>query len=265
MTITSLDDAAWDSPWRRRAVGEKVLLAVGLVVTALCTPTWPGTALVSLVSLVVILAWARIRPRVLAQAMSAPLVFLLLGGFSVLVSVGGGAGARVWWRAGFLSIGPDSCRQAIQLVAHGVAGTMAVMVLAVTTPMVDLLTWLRRWRVPDPLLEIAALTYRLIFVLLDTVVTAHEAQRCRLGDAPVGRRAWRRRWENTAALMGSVAVRSWARASRLNEGLTNRGFESSLATLPIVRRGSVVFQAVTVALLAATWVAGWAVTGRWWR
>ena len=60
-------------------------------------------------------------------------------------------------------------------------------------------------------------------------------------------------------------MRSWARASRLNEGLTNRGFESSLATLPIVRRGSVVFQAVTVALLAATWVAGWAVTGRWWR
>ncbi|MDO5285299.1 MAG: cobalt ECF transporter T component CbiQ [Actinomycetia bacterium] len=265
MHITSLDDAAWDSPWRRRAVGEKVLLSVGLVVTAVCTPTWPGTVLVAAASVVAVLALARIRPRVLVQAMSAPLVFLLLGGVSVLVSVGGSASSQAWWRLGVLSVSAESCRQAVQLVAHGVAGTLAVMVLAVTTPMVDLLTWLRRLRVPDPLLEIASLTYRLIFVLLDTVVTAHEAQRCRLGDAPVGPRAWRRRWENTASLMGSVAVRAWARASRLNEGLVNRGFESSLATLPIARRRSVGFEVATLALLAATWVACWALTGRWWR
>ena len=36
MTITSLDDAAWDSPWRRRPVGEKVALSTALLLTALC-------------------------------------------------------------------------------------------------------------------------------------------------------------------------------------------------------------------------------------
>ncbi|MCI1749608.1 MAG: cobalt ECF transporter T component CbiQ [Acidipropionibacterium sp.] len=267
MTITSLDDAAWDSPWRRRPVGEKVALSLGLVATALCTPAWPGTLFVSVAAAVAILAFARIRARVLWQAMCAPLVFLALGGVSVLVSVGTAQDpTAVWWHAGILSVGPVSARQAANLVAHGLAGTLALMILALTTPMVDLLTWMRRFRVPDSLLEIANLTYRLIFVLLDTVATAHEASRCRLGDAPIGRlNGFRRRWENTAALMGSVGIRAWSRANRLNDGLVNRGFEDSLLTLPVRRAGSWRFKAVTLLVIAGSWAACWPVAGRLWR
>ncbi|AXE39581.1 cobalt ECF transporter T component CbiQ [Acidipropionibacterium virtanenii] len=267
MSITSLDDAAWDSPWRRRPVGEKVGLSVGLIVVALCTPAWPGTLFVSLIALVAILGFARIRPRVLWQAMSAPIVFLILGGVSVLVSVGTSQDpAAVWWRGGIFAIGPVSARQGANLVAHGLAGTLALMILALTTPMVDLLTWMRRLHVPDALLEIASLTYRLIFVLLDTVFTAHEAQKCRLGDAPVGRlNGYRRRFENTAALMGSVGVRAWARSNRLNDGLVNRGFEDSLLTLPVQRVGTWKFKVVTVLVIAGSWAACWPVAGRLWR
>lgn len=267
MTITSLDDAAWDSPWRSRPVGEKVGLSVGLILVALCTPAWPGTLFVSVAAVVAILGCARIRPKVLRQAMSAPIVFLILGGLSVLVSVGTAqATADVWWHGGIFAIGPVSARQAANLVAHGLAGTLALMILALTTPMVDLLTWMRRLRVPDPLLEIASLTYRLIFVLLNTVFTAHEAQKCRLGDAPVGRlNGYRRRLENTAALMGSVGVRAWSRANRLDEGLVNRGFEDSLLTLPILRVGSWRFKLVTVLVILGSWAACWPIAGRLWR
>ena len=47
MTITSLDDAAWDSPWRRRSVGEKVALSTALLLTSLCTPSMEASSLVS--------------------------------------------------------------------------------------------------------------------------------------------------------------------------------------------------------------------------
>ena len=139
---------------------------------------------------------------------------------------------------------------------------LAVMVLGVTTPMVDLLTWLRTFHIPDPLLEISSLTYRLIFVLLGTFFTAQEAQRNRLSDDAPSRK---RRWENTAALLGSVAVRSWNRAERLNDGLTNRGFESSLVTLTMPRRASTKLMVSTVVSLVAIWAITWATTGRLWR
>ena len=59
MTTYSIDDAAWGSPWRRRRVGEKVLLSLALVLTALLTPPWPGCVAVALFSVFLILGPAR--------------------------------------------------------------------------------------------------------------------------------------------------------------------------------------------------------------
>ena len=281
MTITSLDDAAWDSPWRRRSVGEKVALSTALLLTSLCTPSmeasslvspvvgsgiWPGALLAGIVSMIVILGPARIQGRVLWQAMAAPIVFLFFGGISVLISLGSSPAGTVWWHSGVFSIGPVSTAQAMSLVEHGVCGTLTLMVLAVTTPMVDLLTWMRKFHIPDPLLEIASLTYRLIFVLLDTLVTASEAQHARLGDAPEGRfGGFNRRMNNTAALLGSGGIRAWTRANRLNDGLVNRGFESALVTLPVKRVGSARFKIIVVVVIAAVWAISWSTTGRIFR
>ena len=111
MTITSLDDAAWDAPWRRRPVGEKVALSTALLLTALCTPSmeasrwvspvvgsgiWPGALLAGILSVIVILGPAHIAGRVLWQAVVAPLVFLIIGGISVLVSLGSTPVGTVW-------------------------------------------------------------------------------------------------------------------------------------------------------------------------
>lgn len=265
MHIGALDDAAWGSPWRHRRVREKLACSLGLVLTALLAPTWPGTLLVAVVSVALIVGPARIRPRVLLAAMSAPLVFLVLGAVSVVFSVGttpsDALASDTWWQAGFVSVSAQSVSQALGLFAHGVSGTLAVMVLATTTPMVDLLTWLRRLHVPDALLEVASLTYRLLFVLAETTSNVLAAQRCRLGDNPVG--SWRglpRRWHNTASAVGAIGIRAWTRTSRLTEGLTHRGFENSLVTLAVPRAASPALIIGTLALLAGIWAISLGIT-----
>ncbi len=246
--LTSLDDAAWTGPWRGVRVEEKVVLSVGLVLSALAAPSWPGTLAVAVASVLLIVGPARIPVRVLGVAMAAPVAFLALGSASVAVSVGGDpADALAAW--GPLTVTPASLAHGLDVLAHGVAGTSALMVLATTTPMIDLLTWLRRLRVPDPLIEVASLTYRLLFVLLDTAVGLHDAQTNRLGDAAGARR----RWRTAAAATTVVLVRAWDRAERLQAGLQARGFESALVTLPVARSASWQFRALTAAVLAIVW------------
>ena len=63
MHLTALDDAAWAGPWRRVRVGEKVALSLGLVLTALLTPSWPGSVLVATASVALTCGPARIPPR----------------------------------------------------------------------------------------------------------------------------------------------------------------------------------------------------------
>ena len=61
--LTSLDDAAWTGPWRGVRVEEKVVLSVGLVLSALAAPSWPGTLAVAVASVLLIVGPARVAGR----------------------------------------------------------------------------------------------------------------------------------------------------------------------------------------------------------
>lgn len=245
----ALDDAAWDSPWRGRCVRDKALLSIGLLVLALVLPAWPGTPLVVLASLVVLLGPARVPPRLLARCAAAPAAFLAVGALPVLITLS-------WANGPVVALAPGGPAAALGFAGHGVAGLLAALVLAATTPLVDLVAAGRRARVPDACLEVAGLTYRFVFLLLASVRTVREAQQSRLGY--VDRRAALR---SAGALAAGVLVRSWQRARRLEEGLAGRGYEDALRTLDPPRRASAAFVAATLALLAAVASAALLVVG----
>lgn len=249
MHLTALDDAAWASPWRRRAVADKALLSLGLVGTALFAPPWPGGVLVGAVAVACLLGPARVPGRLVVEAVGPPTAFVLLGALSVVVAVGP-APADAWWAWGPLSVGAASAARAADLVVHGIAGALAVLVLATTTPMVDLLGAARRLRLPPACLDVAALVYRLLFVLLDVALAAHAAQAARLGGG--GSPAARVR--AAGRITATVLVRAWDRARRLTDGLAGRGYEDDLVTLPVARARSVRFEAGAVATVLAVWI-----------
>lgn len=249
MHFTAIDDAAWASPWRRRHVGEKVFCSLALIVTVISVPTWPGSFLVAAFAVALLLGWARIPARALALAAAVPVTFLLGSAFATAISIGRSA-ADAWWVWGPFSISPASLALAGRVLARGIAGTLGVLVLAMTTPIVDLLAWGRKLRIPEPLLEIASLTYALIFGLVDKTVRMYETMANRLGTAPLGQERRQRWWDNQAALLGNAGLRAWQQSQRLNDGLELRGFESSLITLAPAATLSLPFT-ITISLAVA--------------
>jgi cobalt/nickel transport system permease protein len=232
----AIDDAAWASAWRRRAPGDKLLLSLGLVVCALVLPAWPGSVLVALTAVALALGPARVPARLVGRVARWPLAFIVVGTLTAVVSVGDGG----------LGWAPDAAAQAGSLAGHALAGSAAVLLLATTTPMSDLLTALRGLRVPAAVVEVAAVTYRLLFVLLESLRAVREAQAARMGHS-----SWRRSYRSSGALAAAVLTRSWDRARRMQEGLSGRGMESGLRVLPEVLPSSRAFLAATVAGLAA--------------
>ncbi len=178
-----------------------------------------------------------------------PLVFILMSAITAALSFGDPASGAVWaW--GWLSVAPGALERSAGLLIHAIAGTLSVFVLAMTTPMVDLLGWLRRLRVPDPALEIAELTYRMIFGAWASLVAVHSAQVARLGDTGGPLRHIKR----SAQGLGSVAVRTWLGAERLSDGLAGRGYSGVLPTLP--RRATRRVWPLALAGLAIIWALG---------
>ncbi len=240
-----VDRAAWASRWRERSVGDKAWLCLGLLALAVASPGWLVPVIILLVCCGLALGPAGVRPGLWFGVLAAPAAFLLTAAASVSLVLGGEAGP--------ISVTGESLARAGTVLARGAAGTAAVLLLACTTPMVDVIAGLQKLRVPEPLLDIAALTYRLLFVLADVALTVRRAQVERLGHD-----GFRRSLRSTALLVSALLVRSWDRATRLTEGLAGRGFEGSLRTLPRPGRRSPAFVALTAVGLAA--LAGLA----WW-
>jgi cobalt/nickel transport system permease protein len=244
----ALDHAAWSSPWRTRSVRDKGVLSLGLLLSAVTLPPFPGGLAAAVVSLVLLVGPIRVGWVRLGRIGWLPLLSILIGVATVAVSPSWDGGPRLQVTAAGMTVAAD-------LAVRAVAATLAMFTLACSTPMVDLLSALRRARVPDALIEIAALTYRFTFGLLESAGAIHAAQEARLGYA--NRSAAMR-----SASMGVAAlfVRSWEHARRLEAGLAGRGYQDSLRTLEPHRVRSTGFLAGSIALLAGIGAisVGWA-------
>jgi cobalt/nickel transport system permease protein len=239
--VLALDAAAYASPWRHRHPAEKALLALGLLGCALLLPPWPGAALAGATAAAALLGPAALPPRLLARAARTPLLFILTGSVPMLVAVSGPTSVR--WA-------PDGLATAGTTAGRATAGLLCLLLFAATTPLADVLPRLHRLGVPAAVTEVAAVTYRMVFLLLDSARAVRQAQAARLGY-----RTWASTHRSLAGQAGAVFLRAFALARRLEEGLALRGYTGSLAVCTETRRPSAPFLAGTVLLLGVLVVA----------
>ncbi|WOQ16813.1 cobalt ECF transporter T component CbiQ [Raineyella sp. W15-4] len=248
----SIDGAAWGSPWREVAVADKALLTLGTLFVGLSMPAWPVGPIVVVGLTAAALTLARVPWGIWIGALLLPAAFVVIGVLSIALQVGEvPAAATVWWSSGPFAVTAESVARAGTVLGRSIAGTCAVILFAVSTPMVDLVDAGRRLRIPGPALDIAALTYRLLFVLWESAVTIRAAQAARLGYV-----GFRRSVHSFGSLAAGVLVRAWGRSHRLEQGLAGRGYTDDLRTLQHVRPHSPVFLALTTTWLLVLLAAG---------
>ncbi|MBM7442752.1 cobalt ECF transporter T component CbiQ [Streptomyces sp. HB132] len=236
--MLQIDAAAHSSRWRRRHPVEKAVLGLGFTVLAISLPPWPGAALILVAALAVLLGPAGVTVRHLWRAYRVPLGFCVTGAATLLVEVGG--------PGGLVGLAPGGPVRAGELLLRTSAASLGVLLFAFTTPMSDLLPRLVRAGVPAAVVDVALVTYRMSFLLLDSVRRIREAQAARLGHTTRAAS-----WRSLAGLGATAFVRAFDRAARLQQGLAGRGYDGTLRVLVPEARVSVRFVAVSVTLLTA--------------
>ncbi|GAB3988196.1 cobalt ECF transporter T component CbiQ [Nocardioides marmoraquaticus] len=240
MARFQLDDAAWASRWRHRPVVEKAVLSLGLLAVGLTSAGPLVSVLVLVAAAGVAVGPAGVGARTYLRALLAPAVFVAVGLVGIVVTFD----ATAPWSWGPLGVSPASLRLAAEVGARSLACAAAVMLLATTTPMSDLLQASRAAGVPAVLVEVGGLVYRMVFSLLDAQAEMREAQAARLGYAD--RRTALR---SLGSLAAATFARAWTTASQLEEGLAGRGYTGVLPHLPRERQASVTFVGLSLVLL----------------
>lgn len=207
--------------WRRRHPAEKLILASGLLVLALVLPAFPGAVLVLITAVVLALAGARLPAGAYARIFAVPVAFLAAG--AAVLAVTPGPDAHGW----LLTVTPATLGHAGQVTVRALAAVAALLLLALTTPVTDLLNLISRTRMPPEITDLLLFIHRFVMLLQATLTTGRDAQASRLGYLGFGRSI-----RSTGLLMAGLLPRALDRASHLERGLAARGYDGTLRLLP---------------------------------
>jgi cobalt/nickel transport system permease protein len=213
-----IDAAAYACRWQGVAPSAKALFALAGIAAAWLARSPATLGMLALLSALATLVGARVPLRTYLAVALAPFGFLSLSCLTMLVTPAAGGGWQ--WTPALLPTVAAIALRSLAVLA-------AVLGLMLTTPLPDLLLLLRRLHVPELLLDMMALCYRMLFVLRQAWDEGSTAQAARLGH-----RGWRQSWRSMGLLAGQMAVQVWQRASALQMAADARAWQGSLRFLP---------------------------------
>lgn len=223
-----LDTYAYANRWRQQHPAEKGLLCLLALGAALLARSPQAAAICALVMAALTVGGAGIALRNYLRLLRLPAGFLFAGVFGLALSLSGGDQLLLDLPGLDLSLwlnhaGAD---QALLVLSRSLAAVTALLFLALTTPMTEIVALLRRLRMPALLLELMVLAYRQIHVFSEVARQMRTAQKARLGDAGLASR-----WRSLSSLAAGLYLKAHLRSQQLHRSLLCRGYDHDLRWL----------------------------------
>lgn len=112
------------------------------------------------------------------------------------------------------------------IMAKVIGATSLVIFLSITTPLNKLLNAARWFKVSNTWIEIAAFSYRYIFILLEDAMTIRDAQEVRLGYSSLVRGL-----RSFGELAGATVIRAYDRSAGAYEAMVLRGYNGTMRNI----------------------------------
>ncbi|CAA7601540.1 Cobalt ECF transporter T component CbiQ [Acididesulfobacillus acetoxydans] len=223
MELAVLDKiAAADSPMHRWDGRVKTVLYLLAIIVATVLTRWylvAGLWLMALASYRALnLPWRHLLLRLSLPFGIAWLVFLSLiftNGSRVLLTVSLGPLVLTAYREG-LALG-------FLILLRIMAAVTLASVLSLCTPMIEILETLRLCKVPNLMIDLAAMMYRYVFILAETGQSMRRAQVSRMGEGG----SWRQQARDVGKVAGYVLTKSLDRSIRIYKAMLSRGYEEN--------------------------------------
>jgi cobalt/nickel transport system permease protein len=217
-----IEQSAYTNRWRRVSPAAKGLFSLSGLAAAYAAAT-PATACAVAATLcAVTVLGAGIPPERYLRVAAPALLFLAVSALSLAVSL------KLGDTAGDVSLqlARTEFHRIAQVCGRSLGGLFALLFLAMTTPLIDIIALLRRLRTPEALLDIMILCYRTLFVFSEAVRDTITAQSARLGYATA-----RLSMRSLGGLVANITLQVWQRSHALHMAAMARNNDGPLRFL----------------------------------
>ncbi|MCY9138931.1 cobalt ECF transporter T component CbiQ [Peribacillus frigoritolerans] len=136
--------------------------------------------------------------------------------------------SNIWWSWKIgnwqIFISDDSFGTVANLITVVFCSISCLYFLTLTTPITVILSVLRKLKVPSLLVDLIELTYRFIFIFLDTALAIHQSQASRLGYG-----SFRKGIRSLGLLISSLFLGVLQRSGQLTMAMNARGYQENLS------------------------------------
>ncbi len=227
--MINIDTFAYNSKLKDRDPMEKLLFT--FVTLSVCL--WANSIIISL-TVLLIMTWSTIYgggiPRtVYFKLLLIPMVFLIFGVLAVAIEITPQPyeflGSISFFNF-YLGVSKAGLITATQLFFRALGAVSCLYYLSLNTPMIDVMSALRKLRCPKLLVEMMSLIYRFIFIFITTAETMIIAQSSRLGYS-----RFMSGYRSLSLLISSIFIRSYQQADKIYTSLESRGYDGELNVL----------------------------------
>lgn len=232
------EQSAYTNRWRQVSPVAKGFISLCGMVAAFAAGSPRTAVLVALILTSATVLGAGIPPVRYLHVAAPAFFFLLASGLSLLVSIEFSHNLTFGIS---LHLAESELPRIAQACSRSLACLTALLFLALTTPLSDIICLLRRCKLPETLLDLMTLSYRTLFVLSEAVHETITAQSARLGYA-----TFTLSLRSLGGLVANLAVQVWQRSQSLHLASLARGNDGALRFLEPVYPNSprTIFSAV---------------------
>jgi cobalt/nickel transport system permease protein len=248
----SIDQFAYANRLRSSHPGEKFAFAIlTMAICLVSTSAVTALAIIFLMAGAVVLR-AGVPLRFYLKLMSLPLSFLLVGVATIAVSISthpGGAVHGITIAGLTVGVTARDLGVAANQFCKSLGAVSCLYFFSLTTPMVEIISVLKKIRVPALFIELMGLIYRFIFVTMETGEKIYTAQSSRRGYASL-----RTSYFSLGLLASNLFIKSYHRSQTLFTALMSRCYNGDLNVIEpryVVSKENIIIIVVIDLTLAA--------------
>ncbi len=221
-----IDNCAYNNLLRKVDPAIKLGLA-GMIIILCLLLNSPFVGLLAVIWMMALATWKAAIPfKVFGQILLTEFSFFVLAtaGVAVSISFASPLSINAWaFRAGpiWFSSSPELLQDALLIISRVMGCVAAMNFLALTTPVIDLITLADRMNISGTLIDLMNIIYRYIFVLFETMQTMRKSQASRMGYIN-----FRRGISSAGLLISRLFIETYHRSQRLQIALESRGYEN---------------------------------------
>lgn len=253
-----IDQYAYANGLRHVHPGEKSAFALITMIICLVASSMLVPLVVIILMTSAVILRAGVPARFYVKLLSVPLSFLLVGVLTMAVSISKESDPAVYGFAiqGFtVGVTAPHLYLAGLLLVKSLGAVSCLYFLSLTTPVVEIISVLRRLRIPGLFIELMSLIYRFIFVVMETADKMYTSQSSRCGYATL-----KTGYFSLGQLISNLFIRSYYRSQVLYTALLSRGYTDELKVLdgsfPLSKK-NLAFIATVDLLLVVLVLYGW--------